>query len=129
MTVIDHLNLPVTDLARSCAFYQPLLATLGLVVLHQDDDVIGFGIESWVLGVFHESKIYTSVHVALLAPSRDAVEHFYQTGLASGGRCNGVPGLRPEYGEHYYAAYLLDPDGHNIEALVRNRPTPHNAQR
>lgn len=116
---IDHVNLPVLDLRTSEKFYQAALAPLGLSIIGRDADAIGWGRENWNFGIVPASRAIDPLHIAFSAPSRHAVDGFYEAGLKAGGTDNGRPGPRPEYGPNYYAAYLLDPNGHNVEALCR----------
>ena len=124
--MIDHLGLPVRDLARATEFYLRALAPLGIAIVMEvsaeesgHGAAVGFGANFkpffWIgeapgLGGGH-------VHVAFLASSREAVDAFYRAALAAGGKDNGKPGLRPHYHANYYGAFVLDPDGHNIEAV------------
>ena len=126
--IIDHMGLSVTDIARSKAFYAAALAPLGIKQLMDFGMAVGFGKgrkpELW-LGQGpasyqkpeHLAPI-TPVHVCLAAATRDEVDAFHAAALAAGGRDFGKPGLRPEYHATYYGAFVLDPDGHNIEACV-----------
>jgi catechol 2,3-dioxygenase-like lactoylglutathione lyase family enzyme len=119
--VIDHLTVGVSDLVRSREFYRKALAPLGFVELGPWRDGIRevmFGLEGaddFALSL--EYPAGAPVHVAFAADRRDQVDAFYDAALAAGGRDNGRPGLRPEYSEGYYGAFVLDPDGHNIEAV------------
>jgi catechol 2,3-dioxygenase-like lactoylglutathione lyase family enzyme len=117
--MFDHVGLKVQDLARSIAFYQAALGGLGLEMASSGDDYAGFGPKGEPALWLHANAGGTGrgAHVAFRAPSRAAVERFYAQGLAAGGRDNGAPGLRPDYSPNYYAAFLLDPDGHNVEAV------------
>ncbi|MEM1383510.1 MAG: VOC family protein [Pseudomonadota bacterium] len=115
--MIDHITLPVSDLARSAAFYDAVLAVLGDFDRYDDEDAVGFGNGTWEFGV--ALGLVAPVHLALTAAGPNAVRAFYAAALAAGGRCNGAPGLRPQYGSGYYAAFVRDPDGHNIEAVHR----------
>jgi predicted lactoylglutathione lyase len=124
--MIDHIGMPVSDIARSTEFYLKALAPLGISIIMEvsaeetgHGASVGFGANFkpffWIgdaegLGGGH-------VHVALAAPSRAAVDAFYRAAIAAGGKDNGKPGLRPHYHENYYAAFVLDFDGHNIEAV------------
>jgi catechol 2,3-dioxygenase-like lactoylglutathione lyase family enzyme len=123
--MIHHIDLAVADLKRSCAFYARALAplNLGLVERHKHPDgheVVGFGVlPDPVFWIRSGSRPIERLHVAFLASSRPAVDSFYRAALEAGGVCNGVPGLRPQYTGHYYAAFVLDPDGNNIEAVCR----------
>jgi len=118
--MFDHVALPVADFARSKAFYQAALAPLKYVlVVESSHDSAGFGIPGrpkfWISG--GEGPLTGELHVAFEASDHGAVNAFYQAALQAGGRDNGAPGLRPDYHASYYAAFVLDPDGHNIEAV------------
>jgi catechol 2,3-dioxygenase-like lactoylglutathione lyase family enzyme len=121
--MIDHLTIGVSDLTRSRAFYEAILAPLGLIdvqttkVLPQE---VEFGTESE--HPFAISTAYPSgapVHIAFGADSVEQVQAFHEAALAAGGTDNGAPGPRPEYSAVYYGAFVLDPDGHNVEAVTR----------
>ena len=122
--MIDHIGFPVSDYARSKAFYDKALAPLGytLVMEVQQDTnaspAAGFGSggkpDFWIGG---EGKLNKAVHIAITAKDRSAVDAFYRVALAAGAKDNGAPGLRPHYHPNYYGAFVLDPDGHNIEAV------------
>jgi predicted lactoylglutathione lyase len=125
--VIDHLGMPVSDLARSTAFYLKALAPLGISIIMQvsaeqtgEGAAVGFGAKGkpffWIGEGFHP-KADTHVHVAFTAMNRDEVDMFYRAAIAAGGKDNGPPGLRPHYHANYYGAFVLDPDGNNIEAV------------
>lgn len=117
--MIDHFNLPVSDLKLSSDFYEVTLANLSVPLLMRDKDAIGFGNNAWEFGIVEESREIIKMHVAFVANSRQNVQKFYAAALQAGGTDNGSPGLRVEYGPSYYSAYVLDPDGHNIEAVCR----------
>jgi len=119
--MIDHVNLPVRDLERSRAFYERVLAPLGFRVLGRDGQAVGFGGDAWAFGIVATPPPLVPLHLAFTAASRAAVDRFYEAALAAGGRSNGTPGLRPAYDPDYYAAFVLDPDGHNVEAVCRAR--------
>jgi len=85
---------------------------------------VGFGENTWSFGLEQTGDSVPAIHLAFIAESRDAVQSFYQTALAANGRDNGQPGLREQYGANYYAAYILDPDGHNVEAVCRHNEPP-----
>lgn len=123
--MIDHIGFPVSDYERSKAFYEKALAPLGYTLIMEVEQEIekgflaaGFGGEGnpdfWIGG---EGGLERALHVAILAKNRQAVDAFYKAALAAGGRDNGAPGLRPRYHANYYAAFVLDPDGHNIESV------------
>ncbi|WP_017178570.1 VOC family protein [Actinomyces timonensis] len=120
--MIDHLSLGVSDPSASSAFYTRALAPLGYRVLAEHGPVIGLGIERREDGPNAELWLVpadtpTVVHLALTAESTEQVDAFYEAALAAGGSDNGSPGERPQYHPGYYGAFVLDPDGHNIEAV------------
>jgi catechol 2,3-dioxygenase-like lactoylglutathione lyase family enzyme len=115
----DHIGLRVRDLAASARFYRAALAPLGYEQTVRDPVSAGFG-AAGVTGLWLSLELDTrerGVHLALRAADRAAVEGFYKEGLAAGGRDNGPPGLRADYGPSYFAAFLVDPDGNNVEAV------------
>jgi catechol 2,3-dioxygenase-like lactoylglutathione lyase family enzyme len=124
--MIDHIGLPVSDLSRSKAFYEKALAPLGYSLVAKVErnafgaPAAGFGPEGnpvfWLGG---EGALNSELHIAFVAPDRTAVDGFHKAALAAGATDNGAPGLRPQYGAHYYAAFVIDPDGHNIEAVCQ----------
>jgi catechol 2,3-dioxygenase-like lactoylglutathione lyase family enzyme len=115
--MIDHLKLHVGDVARSKAFYEAALAPLGYrIVMEPAPGLVGLGVrfpDFW-LG---QSDTPTVAHVALRAEDRAAVDAFHAAALAAGGTDNGAPGLRPHYHPGYYGAFVIDPDGNNVEAV------------
>jgi len=126
--MLHHLSFAVIDLARSAAFYDAVLSPLGYVRVWADSTAVGYG---WPGGADrfairlrpgNEAVPGEGFHVAFAAPSREAVVLFYEAALRLGGQDNGRPELCPEYGAHYYAAFVLDPDGYRIEAVI-NEPT------
>ncbi len=117
--MIDHFNLPVANLEASRRFYERVLEPLGVHFVMQDGRAVGFGRKSWEFGIIETSAPIPRLHLAFAAPSRDQVDRFYQAALAAGARSNGAPGLRPAYDPNYYAAFVVDLDGHNIEAVCR----------
>jgi catechol 2,3-dioxygenase-like lactoylglutathione lyase family enzyme len=118
--VIDHIGIEVTDLARSVAFYERALAPLGYVLIMRFGEAAGFGVggesDFWI-GAGKPGK---AIHVAFRADRRSVVRAFYDAAIAAGGTDHGAPGLRPIYHEHYYGAFVLDPDGHNVEAVCHD---------
>jgi catechol 2,3-dioxygenase-like lactoylglutathione lyase family enzyme len=115
--MIDHIKLHVGDAARSRAFYEQALAPLGYrIVLEPAPGVLGMGTrfpDFWLA----ESPTPTVAHVAVRADDRAAVDAFHAAALAAGGTDNGAPGLRPQYHPGYYGAFVIDPDGNNVEAV------------
>jgi len=126
--MLDHIGFSVADFAKSRDFYVRALAALGLQKLAeftapQGGAHAGFGAEGkpffWI-GAGDKPK--GGLHVAFAAASRAEVDEFYSAAIAAGGRDNGGPGLRPEYHANYYGAFILDPDGNNIEAVCHTPP-------
>ena len=123
--MIDHVGFPVSDFARAKAFYTnallPLDYRLVMEVTQEQNDgdpSAGFGADGkpdfWIGG---EGGLNKPLHVAILAKDRAAVDAFYKAAIAAGGRDNGAPSIRPHYHPNYYAAFVFDPDGHNVEAV------------
>jgi catechol 2,3-dioxygenase-like lactoylglutathione lyase family enzyme len=123
--VIHHIDLAVSNLERSCEFYVRALSPLNLSLVERHkhpngSEVVGFGsLPDAVFWIRSGQPPIARLHVAFLANSRLSVDSFYQEALGAGGISNGEPGLRPRYAENYYAAFILDPDGNNIEAVCR----------
>ena len=119
--VIDHVSIGVSDLPRSIEFYTRALAPLGFGPLgswSEDARERSFGPDDLDdFGISLQYPTGAPVHVCFAADSREQVDAFHAAALAAGGRDNGAPGPRPEYSEGYYGAFVLDPDGHNIEAV------------
>lgn len=125
-TRFDHIGFVVSDLARSKKFYAAALAPLGIgLVMEVTEEMTGghahagYGSEDrpyfWLGN--GDGRLRGKLHVAFAADSRAAVDAFYKAAIAAGGIDNGAPGLRPHYHANYYGAFVLDPDGHNIEAV------------
>lgn len=118
--IIHHVSIGVADVAAAVTFYDSVLATLSIERVHYIENVAAaYGnFEFWV-GIPYQGEATPSngAHWAFSAPSKEAVDQFYSIGIEQGGTCEGKPGLRPEYGETYYAAYIRDLDGNKIEAV------------
>ncbi|KFN41070.1 VOC family protein [Arenimonas oryziterrae] len=124
--MIDHIGFPVSDYARSKAFYNHVLAPLGYGLVLEvtpemtgsQDSHAGFGLRSrpqfWISS---GDALRGRMHICFQANTRAQVNAFHVAALAAGGSDNGAPGLRPHYHENYYGAFIIDPDGHNIEAV------------
>lgn len=124
--MIDHVGFPVSDYAKSKAFYEKALAPLGYGVIMEAGAettesgaaACGFGKNGkpdfWIGG---EGGVGGPMHIAIVAESRAAVDAFYKAALAAGAKDNGAPGIRAHYHPSYYGAFVRDPDGHNIEAV------------
>jgi catechol 2,3-dioxygenase-like lactoylglutathione lyase family enzyme len=118
--VLDHVGIEVADFDRSRGFYEMALAPLGLtVVMEPMPQMAGFGEEGkpWFWVMARGRPAVHGVHLAFKASGHDAVDTFHAAGLAAGGADNGAPGPRPLYHASYYAAFVLDPDGNNVEAV------------
>jgi len=117
--MLDHVTLGVTDLDRARAFYDRALTPLGIERLYADgENYSGYGVRPKAFfWIGRRAEVLSGTHVAFAAPDRATVDAFYEAAIAAGGRDNGAPGLRPQYAPTYYGAFVLDPDGHNIEAV------------
>jgi len=127
--VIDHTGLNVSDFGKSKAFYRAALAPLGYQIIMElpvnlaPQGAMGMGVppkpDFWVGAGTANSP---PLHIAFRADSRAQVDAFYRAAIAAGGRDNGAPGVREHYHPNYYGAFVLDPDGHNIEAVCHDPP-------
>ena len=125
--MIDHTGLNVSDYGRSKSFYLAALGPLGYQLIKElpanlaPEGAVGLGVppksDFWIAGGRPQSP---PLHVAFRAASRAAVDAFYRAAISAGGRDNGPPGIRAHYHPNYYGAYVLDPDGHNIEAVCHD---------
>ncbi len=128
--MIHHVSLGVHDIERSATFYDAALSPLGYFRVWNDlrpgeeGQAVGYGIPGGgdTLAIKQSTAIQAApgqgFHLAFAAQSRTAVDRFHEAALRTGGRDNGRPGLRPDYGKRYYAAFVIDPDGHHIEAVI-----------
>ncbi|MGC1550059.1 MAG: VOC family protein [Rhodanobacter sp.] len=118
--MFDHISLATGDLARSRAFFSQALAPLGIGVVMEFPGAVGLGSDGrpqlWL--VEHEGQP-SPVHIAFVASDRMQVDAFHRAALAAGATDNGAPGIRAHYHADYYAAFVISPDGHNIEAVCR----------
>ena len=116
--MIDHTGVSVSDVAKSKAFYRAALAPLGYDVIMEWEQYAGLGVppkpDFWI---GEGEPNVPPIHVAFRADTRAQVDAFYKAAIAAGARDNGAPGLRPHYHANYYGAFVLDPDGNNIEAV------------
>jgi catechol 2,3-dioxygenase-like lactoylglutathione lyase family enzyme len=115
----DHVGLKVKDLKASVDFYTAALVPLGHMLCSRDDSSASFGPKDHPELFLHaeDDAGGCTVHLALRAPDRKVVDRFHKQGLSAGGRDNGEPGIRADYSPNYYAAFLIDPDGNNVEAV------------
>jgi catechol 2,3-dioxygenase-like lactoylglutathione lyase family enzyme len=119
--MISHISIGVRDLSKAGTFYDAALAPLGYKRLYDSAEGLGYGAESpelWVLKVERPvaDDAASGLHFCLNAPDREGVNRFHAAALKSGARDNGKPGLRKDYGDNYYAAFVVDPEGYRIEA-------------
>lgn len=116
--LIDHIGISVSNYPVSKAFYQQTLASLGIELVVEIQGWAGLGRDGKAEFWFGESDIVQNpMHIAFSAASRSEVDAFYRAALAAGAKCNGEPGIREIYHANYYGAFVIDPDGHNIEAV------------
>ena len=124
--MLHHLSFAVADLQRSAAFYDVALAALGYVRVWVDRTAVGYGTaqgqDLFAIKLNRDGAVAPSpgFHLAFEAPSREAVERFHAEAVANGGADNGAPGVRPAYGPNYFAAFVIDPDGYRIEAVINS---------
>jgi catechol 2,3-dioxygenase-like lactoylglutathione lyase family enzyme len=128
--MLHHISLGVADLARSAAFYDAALAPLGYVRVWTDDTAIGYGLPGGGDKLAIKQRDGAAApgpgfHLAFAAPDRASVDRFHQAALRHGGRDHGAPGFRPHYGPSYYAAFVIDPDGHQVEAVINAEGPVH----
>ncbi len=116
--LIDHIGIAVSDFDISKAFYSRVLEPLNIELVTEVQGWAGFGKDGKAEFWFGPDKIIqTPMHIAFVAESREKVNRFYEVAIASGAVDNGIPGVREIYHSNYYGAFVLDPDGHNIEAV------------
>lgn len=127
-STIDHVNIAVSDVERSRNFYESVLGSIGIVLTlsipaeetESGSAMYGFGYRHkpyfWIGG----GRVGTNTHIAFTVEDRSAVHTFYEAALAAGAKDNGAPGVRPQYHPDYYGAFVLDPDGINIEAVCHD---------
>ena len=119
--MLDHVSIGVRDIARTRAFYVAVFTPLGYRCLSAGETSLGYGKESVVFWIGASEApvapdMRSGLHFCFSAPTRASVDAFHRAALAQGGRDNGPPGLRKDYGDSYYAAFVIDPDGYRIEA-------------
>jgi|SRR5690625_4905505 len=126
MFLLDHVSITVKDLGRCRPFYDAIMEALGAAKVYDYDDALGFGVRCNAAEDLHTClAVYSSEHAAgdprrhwcFKAINRAHVRDFYEAGLQHGGQDDGAPGIRPHYHEHYFGAFLLDPEGNRVEAV------------
>lgn len=123
--MLHHISLGVRDLGTAGSFYDATLGALGFRRVFEDETAIGYGLvdgEDLLCLKLRPDAVAPGAgfHLAFSAPSASAVDAFHAAGLRAGGQDNGPPGIRAEYGPNYYASFLLDPDGHRVEAVFKD---------
>ena len=124
MSMLHHISLPVADLERSSSLYSAILFALGYRCVCSGKDYAGYGVEEdedlfMIKQINPSASAGPGFHLAFGAPSRKAVDEFHKLALANGATDNGKPGIRAQYGPAYYAAFIVDLDGHRIEAVIK----------
>jgi catechol 2,3-dioxygenase-like lactoylglutathione lyase family enzyme len=119
--MLDHVSIGVRDIANAKRFYDAAMKPLGFACLSADDSSLGYGKEAAGFWIYAAERPVpddpkSGLHFCFVAPSRASVAAFHTAALANGGRDNGKPGVRKDYGPHYYAAFVFDPDGYRLEA-------------
>lgn len=120
--MLDHTTLPVSDYADTKTKYDAVFAAINIPCLHAGEQFAGYGVEHpvfWICEPFDDRGPSKNAHIAMAVGSKELVHKFHEAALAQGWKDNGAPGARSEYGENYYAAFVLDQDGNNIEAVYR----------
>lgn len=125
-TMINHISIGVKSTTRTKAFYDAALKPLGYRCLSESPGSLGYGAKDVVLWISEVRKpvppdMESGLHFCFDAPTRKSVDAFHKSALAEGGKDNGKPGLRADYGESYYAAFVIDPDGYRIEAYCASK--------
>jgi catechol 2,3-dioxygenase-like lactoylglutathione lyase family enzyme len=121
--MLDHMIIPVADLDVSKAFYEKALDPLGgslIADFAEQGGLLGFGRDGMPSFWIRQGEVADPAHVAFQAGDSDTVDAFHAAALAAGGKDNGEPGKREIYHPHYYGAFVLDPDGHNVEAVIHD---------
>ncbi|MEX0918190.1 MAG: VOC family protein [Candidatus Paceibacterota bacterium] len=115
---LGHIGLPVKDIGKAKSFYDAVAPVIGLELIDASDEFVGYGADDSYEFYLHTGKAgITGLHICFEVNSKEAVDTFHREGLAAGGTDNGVPGIREDYSPTYYAAFVRDPDGNNIEAV------------
>lgn len=115
--MFDHISISTKDVKRSMQFYQSIFVPFGYTLQYQDETAAGFGPKGQMQFWIGYQEKPSQTHLAFRAQNRKQVQAFYEAALQAGAKDNGAPGVRSHYHENYYAAFVLDPDGNNIEAV------------
>ncbi|MEP1557673.1 MAG: VOC family protein [Roseibium sp.] len=124
--MLHHISFSVSDLKRSAGFYDSILGPLGYRRVCEGNDFVGYGTEEYKdkfalkSRVDNVNKPSVGFHLAFAAPDRNSIDEAYNEGIQNGGTDNGKPGLREHYGPSYYAAFLIDPDGYEVELVINS---------
>ena len=128
-SIMSHVSIGTNDMAKATTFYDAIMKALGYGrVMEHGEFAVAYGTafpEFWVQAPHDKQSAgqpSNGTHFAFLAPTTEAVDAFHAAALENGGTCDGPPGYRPEYGEPYYGAFVCDPDGHKIEAMIWDGP-------
>ncbi len=127
--MIDHFEIKVAAFEECCIFYKNALKPLGIELKWSDESAAGFGLSSEpnVRFLLEKGVSNSKCHIAFSAADKLQVVAFHEAGLSVGGKCNGNPSLRRHYAPNYYAAFLIDPDGNNVESVVYLQPVHNKA--
>ena len=118
---LGHIGIPVKDIKQSKIFYDAVAPHVGLKLINAHDDFVGYGgAGSYEFYIHTAKKAVSGVHVCFEVDAKEQVDVFHKEAVAVGGKDNGAPGIRKDYSPTYYAAFVIDPDGNNIEAVYRN---------
>ena len=123
--MIDHVLLEVSNLKKFTAFFKAALKPLGIKVLHEGEEFVGFGNDDGMPFHLYAGKkkdLTRNAHIAFSAQNRKQVDAFHRQAVKAGGKSNGAPGPKPEHGKYAYSAYVLDLAGNNIEAICYRKP-------
>ena len=119
--LLDHIGIPVVAFDECVSFYSCVLGVMGYTIVKQGESRAGFGVDKKPeFSIFASPEASGKNHVAFAAADRAVVDRFYETAIGAGATDNGAPDLRPEYHPNYYGAFVLDPDGNNVEAVCHN---------
>jgi len=116
---VGHIGLPVSDIEKSKVFYNAIVEDLGMKLRTEEEDFVGYGDDSYRFYVHTGKSAVKGIHICFDVESKEKVDSFHEHAIIAGGVDNGAPGIREDYSPTYYAAFVIDPDGNNIEAVCR----------